>query len=532
MPTLHGPDDQLVLFTHSLDHEGAEHFRRSLAASHSSGLHVVLRSPEQQDAATLLDALQSASKVTRLQLTIRRLQSYDVSHSVEAFLADLLERLGNTSTSISELDLSGNRLKGLQSALEGLAKAASSLTCLNLAENFMGEEGVRPFAEQLATNTCLQVLDLSSNGLGCRGARQLSEALAVNTVLTELDLSHNFLPADAAGYLAEALLENQSLAALRLDGNSLQARGLEKLIELKGNRSLTSLQLSDNEIGPDGAEFLEELLQDNESLVQLDLSHNSLRGTSMAALAKGLQRNFTLTSLSVAYCEIDAAGAADLAKCFTELLEGRLSLCCLKELDLTGNLVACAGAQYLAEALKVNQSLENLVLVDNGIGEEGAELLAQGVKYNVALRTLNLSRNNFFEPSKFREALQSNYTLTHILNHYHSTVPEQDKGWTEVKDLLSMNKEGPIILQLKLASRKVSNGGEFHLELLKMSGEKTLECSVQNSLKLADFELVLQELLEIRHRRFVVLLPSGQKLHHLPRAATLQQVLESPCCST
>ncbi|XP_015771028.1 PREDICTED: protein NLRC5-like isoform X2 [Acropora digitifera] len=71
----------------------------------------------------------------------------------------------------------------------------------------------------LRVNTSLTSLDLSENFIGDKGANSLSEALRVNISLTYLDLGGNSIGNEGAHSLSEALRVNTSLTSLRLDGN-------------------------------------------------------------------------------------------------------------------------------------------------------------------------------------------------------------------------------------------------------------------------------------------------------------------------
>eukprot|EP01062_Namystynia_karyoxenos_P004365 TRINITY_DN11546_c0_g2_i1.p1 TRINITY_DN11546_c0_g2~~TRINITY_DN11546_c0_g2_i1.p1 ORF type:complete len:781 (+),score=275.84 TRINITY_DN11546_c0_g2_i1:138-2480(+) len=75
----------------------------------------------------------------------------------------------------------------------------------------------------------------------------------------------------------------------------------------------------------------------------------------------------------------------------------------LTELDLTGSLIADAGAAQMGGVLKANRSLRHLCLSRNLVSNDGVAALCQGLSWNPSLRRLDLSHN----PGMGDPALQS-----------------------------------------------------------------------------------------------------------------------------
>jgi Leucine-rich repeat (LRR) protein len=155
--------------------------------------------------------------------------------------------------------------------------------------------------------------------------------------------------------------------------------------------SLTSVNLQDNEIGPDGAQALAGLT----GLTSLILGINTI-GAEGAQALKGLTR---LTDLELGNCKIGDRGVQALAG-LTSLTtlglgdndisdEGAWALSGLTnltELFLWKNAIGADGAQ----ALKGLTGLTKLDMLENRIGSDGA----QALKGLTALTCLNLSDNN------------------------------------------------------------------------------------------------------------------------------------------
>ena len=108
-------------------------------------------------------------------------------------------------TPLQKLDLSRNMIDGGEggAALAEALRSNTALTCLNLAENFLGDtswdatrqrpvaKAVYAFAEALEQNSTLLDLDLSRNGVLDDGVVRLDEALNKNVKLKSLELGGN-----------------------------------------------------------------------------------------------------------------------------------------------------------------------------------------------------------------------------------------------------------------------------------------------------------------------------------------------------
>ena len=91
---------------------------------------------------------------------------------------------------------------------------------------------------------------------------------------------------------------------------------------------------------------------------------------------------------------LESTGSAVTVNGMNACLEKILGIPKLVRLDLSCNIIGDDGAKQIADALKVNLSLEKLVLSQNNIGDDGAKQFADAVKVNQSLKTLDLSDNN------------------------------------------------------------------------------------------------------------------------------------------
>ena len=99
-------------------------------------------------------------------------------------------------------------------------------------------------------------------------------------------------------------IRNNKITSLKLSENNIGDGGARRLSEaLKKNQSLTSLVLVDNNIGDEGARSLSEALEKNQSLTSLDLWGNDIGEGGERVLAETLNHNTINcnTSLSFLY---------------------------------------------------------------------------------------------------------------------------------------------------------------------------------------------------------------------------------------
>ena len=131
---------------------------------------------------------------------------------------------------------------------------------------------------------------------------------------TDVDMSNKGLDAGDAFIIAAALEKNDQVQYLEVSKNALRAAGAKAISEmLKVNKTLTKLDLSDNEIGaenpddgnqwkgkptPEGPAALADALKSNSVLQHLNVSQCHLGTEGGKAMAACIADNSTITSVS------------------------------------------------------------------------------------------------------------------------------------------------------------------------------------------------------------------------------------------
>ena len=223
------------------------------------------------------------------------------------------------SSHIVKMDFSGCSLdeRGM-SIVYRIVKLCKNIKELNLSRNNLGRSGIT-WVAKLLQNTEICFLILTHNGLNDRDMEVFLAALPDSDTILSLDLSYNIL----GPYVGELMTKYMPVSSIR------------------------SLNLSHNEIGPEGARHMVEGLQENDSLVELDLSWNYLYDKGMASVADII-----------------------------------LTVPLLRKISLNGNFISEIGAQCLAQSLRENFSLEVFNLAQNFIRSHGACALVRAIRSN------------------------------------------------------------------------------------------------------------------------------------------------------
>eukprot|EP00294_Goniomonas_avonlea_P013363 CAMPEP_0114555778 /NCGR_PEP_ID=MMETSP0114-20121206/8934_1 /TAXON_ID=31324 /ORGANISM="Goniomonas sp, Strain m" /LENGTH=669 /DNA_ID=CAMNT_0001740933 /DNA_START=19 /DNA_END=2029 /DNA_ORIENTATION=- len=185
-------------------------------------------------------------------------------------------------------------------------KDNKSLISFNLGHNTLGDQYVMALAQAASQNLILQHLDVSGNGLSARAAETVVRCFGnYSKASVRLNLSHNQLGPLGAQLLTVALLDVNSIFALNVAGNGFLNEGAACFAGAITTDTLAFLDLSLNDIGPEGITALSTPLSHSPNLAVLSLSQNQVGPTGATSLAKALETN---TSLRVLHLEGTAIG--------------------------------------------------------------------------------------------------------------------------------------------------------------------------------------------------------------------------------
>eukprot|EP00754_Rhynchopus_humris_P042837 Rhum_TRINITY_DN2794_c0_g1::Rhum_TRINITY_DN2794_c0_g1_i1::g.8330::m.8330 len=400
----------------------------------------------------------------------RCVKDLDVSPLVAAIANDALETAVFREAGIEPHDVAV--------AFVGLIAAAPSLRHLDLTDNHVGDEGVRLLTRAIEGSDSLERVSIDGNDVSPPYLARLRAATSLNTLprvlkatlplvlrddpsLTELcirggahegrGVGRSFLNNAAAHVVSEALQRNTHVTAVDLSGNQIGPEGCLPLAALvQESRTLQTLKLSGNAIGDDGARRLLQALAESESVTALDLDGCAVSQKLLAEAASLCRANTLPRALKRMLPSLWAGSACD--KSLTELDfsesgqrllgEGGTAVLCnvLKDnryvtaLNLSSNKIGDEGAVHLARYMQDNNAIKSLKLCDNGIGPEGGAALLRALRFNNSVTYMNLSANQAI-PYTLRDdidvAVELNL-LEPVMKEIVTRLSSSDRTLTEV----------------------------------------------------------------------------------------------------
>eukprot|EP01064_Diplonema_japonicum_P022646 TRINITY_DN3266_c0_g2_i1.p1 TRINITY_DN3266_c0_g2~~TRINITY_DN3266_c0_g2_i1.p1 ORF type:complete len:422 (+),score=98.73 TRINITY_DN3266_c0_g2_i1:61-1326(+) len=160
---------------------------------------------------------------------------------------------------------------------------------LELANRYIGEEGMTVARDLLRNNTTVRHLNLSYNRLNDDSIGVLCEGLSENNTLEILNLSGNAMTEEGAKFLAALLRTNTTLHTLILYNCSLDDRcGLALANALQHNSTLDTLNVAMNEMSELSAGFFLKCLEHNRALAVLNTKQNKITDEQQAKIHDAL----------------------------------------------------------------------------------------------------------------------------------------------------------------------------------------------------------------------------------------------------
>jgi hypothetical protein len=112
---------------------------------------------------------------------------------------------------------------------------------------------------------------IDAHTLGIDGVKALADALKVNSTITSINLSYNNVDVDGAKALADALKVNSTITSIDLSDNNVGDDGAKALADaIKVNSTITSINLRYSDVGDDGAKALADALKVNSIITSID----------------------------------------------------------------------------------------------------------------------------------------------------------------------------------------------------------------------------------------------------------------------
>ncbi|CAF3544208.1 unnamed protein product [Rotaria socialis] len=228
----------------------------------------------------------------------------------------------------------------------------------------------RPRINLYTTPVCVRSEENKHATLQISSTDGIVHAIFYPITITELNLSNNEIGDIGAQYLAHALRDNKTLTLLDLSGNEIGNTGAQHFATaLQKNQTLTILNLESNRVQDDGMKYLAKVLENNKTLKRLDLEKNPSDSYAFVSAAFQIQNDPIHSTI---YLQSKKIGD-DEVRFLADALGGTETK--FIALYLSNNEIGDVGAEFLARVLQNNKTLEKLFLLHNRIGLIGLQCL-------------------------------------------------------------------------------------------------------------------------------------------------------------
>ena len=331
---------------------------------------------------SLLSTLESNNTLLELDLSYSKLNDFSIQSI--AFSLSKLRSLAKLCFCSCQLGDNGIRV-----IFEGL-KLNTSIREVDLALNNLTYIGAIYISETLKVNKIIQKLNLYWNKIGSEGARYIS---ASNGNFLELNLADNDINADGVKALADNLAFNDSLISLNLHRNNDYKSSFSFYVAqfLSITLSLEKIDLGNNFIGYDGIKAIFLALKNNSKtkLNEISLESNEIDCRAIVLISEYLVHDINITCLNLTNNYVGPEGAQGLSSA----LKTNKSL---KFLYLANNRLGQEGTTYLSQCLRFNKSLITIDLGKNNIERNNLIEIESAISKNdhISLQNIIVNEKN------------------------------------------------------------------------------------------------------------------------------------------
>jgi len=263
-------------------------------------------------------------------------------------------------------------------------------------------------------NFQIKVLNLSQNDIVASDLSHLEKLFkTVEVKLHHLILSNNKLGPKGAEDLLKILRCLPHLQELNIKSNDIGNKGIGQILTvLKETNSLTALNVSDNNLGNVACEYIEAYLTgvQNCKLNTLDISYNKIERKGFARIVDSQKKTLVLSKVYIGGNKISAKPIRELLELFNT--KNREHACALSLRDTKTEL------KTLVDIIKITVSktayLTTLDLANSNLAHEDCKIVCESLRNNSSIVRLNLDQCNFDLKSanSLLQSMTKNNTLT------------------------------------------------------------------------------------------------------------------------
>ena len=401
----------------------------------------------------------------------------------------------------------------LNSLLSHHDNSYSSEFELNLYGNDITDKSSSLIASLLSSNYPITKLDVGSNKLSS-STDIIFKSLHHNTVLTELLLEYTSLRSSDMQSLGQMLTSNNTLSVMDISSNDIGPDGCQYLADCR-NISLNKLIMWGCGLGVSGADKIGIMLC-HSSITYVDLGHNSIGDVDMEKLIEHLKSNKTIKHLGLYNNDITSNGAYHLRKLFS------LNHTTVNSIDLGGNPLKDEGVDLILQSITIN--MEYVGLDNTGITSSCSSVSTVLHKIKSICFTPpdncdsisdSLANTTVLEELGLRDGSDTAYhTVIRGINRNNSikklTFSEGRIHHQTMSDLVQVMKFNKTITELTMDDVNVSSGDYLLLADVLTVNNSIKKVNIQSLLidpeKMLDQSQVLQFLKQLEHNYTLELL--------------------------
>ena len=311
----------------------------------------------------------------------------------------------NVNSSQLHLRMYGNDITDdCSSLIASLLSSKYPIIKLDIGDNKLSDH-INIF-QSLNDNNIMTELSLSLHSLlgysslTLLDMKSLGKMLSINKTLTVLDISYNDIGSDGCQYLADC--RNISLSELIMSHCKLGVSGADKIGEMiHYNRSISSVDLSSNDIGDNGVEKLVGQLRGNTTLKHLNLRVNGITVIGAKHLKGLLTTRSSLNKIELSYNPLGDNGVDIILQSLTIIMEyvglydtGMISCC----LSLPKALHNVKSISFTVPSVcdTISDSLANTVMLEHVELYHGSDAayhtMISGISRNSSINKLEFIR--------------------------------------------------------------------------------------------------------------------------------------------
>ncbi|KAJ8305623.1 hypothetical protein KUTeg_016168 [Tegillarca granosa] len=216
---------------------------------------------------------------------------------------------------------------------------------------------------------------------------------------SELDVKHYNLGQERTMAIAIALVVNSSVTSLNLSGNDIGKMGVLYVQRMMTeNMSITEMNLSDNNLRTFGAKAIGLMLMDNKVIKKLNISGNHFTDLDAEYLTKRIVENANLKKFNISWNGFDDDGGV----AFGDAIAGNNVL---TDLNISCTRIGPVGFTAVMKAFKQNEVLEVLRIGKNNIPLEAAEAALELLKELSGIKLRLLDMGDVMLGEEFKEKI-------------------------------------------------------------------------------------------------------------------------------